>query len=158
MRTPAGQAAYDRPVPADGLSLEMTRVLPAARERVVSCFVDAASLAKWWGPTGFRIPSIDFTPRVGTAYRIAMQPPEGEAFHLTGRFREVDVPSRLAFSFAWDPPDPDDQETVAQLTFRDVGDSTEIHLVQGPFKTEARRDLHRDGWAQSFDRLRELLA
>lgn len=136
----------------------MTRVLPACRDRVFDSFADAALLAKWWGPKGFRISRIDFAPRVGGTYRIEMQPPEGDAFHLTGIFREVEVPSRLTFSFQWEPPDPDDQDTAAQLSFHVTGDSTEVHLSQGPFKTESRRDLHCDGWGQSFDKLHDLVA
>lgn len=87
-----------------------------------------------------------------------MKPPDGVAFHLTGTFLQVDAPSRLAFSFEWEPPDPDDQTTVAQLSFHAVDDSTEVHLSQGPFKTERRRQLHRDGWTESFGKLRELVA
>jgi uncharacterized protein YndB with AHSA1/START domain len=87
-----------------------------------------------------------------------MQPPQGDAFQLTGTFREVDVPARLAFSFEWVPADPDDVETVAELSFASRGDATEIQLVQGPFKTEERRALHRDGWTESFDKLVELVS
>ena len=136
----------------------MTRVLTGPRERVFQLFADAQMLAQWWGPAGFSIPSIDFTPRVGGSYRIEMQPPEGEAFELTGTFHDVDAPSRLTFSFNWQPPDPDDVETVAQLAFESLGESTEVRLRQGPFTTEARRDLHRDGWSESFDKLADLLA
>jgi uncharacterized protein YndB with AHSA1/START domain len=87
-----------------------------------------------------------------------MQPPEGDPFHLTGEFREVDPPTRLAYTFRWEPPDPDDVETLAELTFRDLGGSTGVTLRQGPFKTEARRALHRDGWTESFDRLEALVS
>jgi uncharacterized protein YndB with AHSA1/START domain len=149
---------YCSSVQAHGLSLQLTRVLPASREGVFDSFANAALLAKWWGPEGFTIPRIEFTPRVGATYRIEMQPPEGDAFSLTGTFREVEVPSRLAFSFQWEPPDPDDQDTVAQVSFHVTDDSTEVHLSQGPFKTQSRRDLHRDGWSQSFDKLRDLVA
>jgi uncharacterized protein YndB with AHSA1/START domain len=138
--------------------LELTRVVQAPRDKVFELFTDPGRLAHWWGPSGFSIPAIDFSPRVGAAYRIAMQPPGGELFHLTGTFHEVDPPSRLAFSFVWDPADPDDVETVARLSFRDSGDSTEILLSQGPFKTDARRELHRDGWGESLDKLAELVA
>ncbi len=87
-----------------------------------------------------------------------MQPPEGAPFYLTGRFREVDAPARLAFTFVWEPPDPDDVETLVELSFRDLGESTEIVLTQGPFKTEARRELHRDGWTDSLDNLERFLS
>ena len=142
----------------DGLSLELTRLLPASSDRVFEYFADAARLSTWWGPAGFSVPHADFVPRVGAAYRIRMQPPEGEGFELTGTFHEVDAPSRLAFSFVWEPADPDDAETVARLAFRAVDDSTEVLLVQGPFRTEARRALHRDGWTESFDKLGQVVA
>ena len=144
-------------MPADGLSLELTRLFPAPRTRVFEYFAGAALLAEWWGPRGFSIPRIDFVPRVGGTYRIEMQPPDGDAFQLTGTFREVDSPSRLAFTFEWEPADSDDVETVAQLAFEVTDDSTRVRLRQGPFKTDARRALHRDGWTESLDKLAELM-
>jgi uncharacterized protein YndB with AHSA1/START domain len=114
-------------------------------------------LARWWGPEGFTIPSVDFPARVGEAYRIEMQPPEGEPFFLAGEFREVEAPARLAFTFRWEAPDPDDVENTAALSFSQDGDSTAVHLTQAPFKTEARLALHREGWGDSFDRLERLI-
>ena len=104
-----------------GLMLELTRVLPAPPSVVFGVVSDASELAKWWGPKGFTTPSLDFDPRVGESYRIEMQPPEGDRFHLTGEFREVDPPVRLAYTFVWEPPDPDDVETLVVLAFRDLG-------------------------------------
>lgn len=140
-----------------GHSLEITRVVPTTPEAAFAAFTDPDELAKWWGPAGFSVPSLDFKPRVGARYGIEMQPPEGERFHLTGEFCEVDPPGRLSFTFAWEPPNPDDVETLAELSFRSVRDSTEIVLAQGVFKTEERLALHRDGWTDSLDRLERLL-
>src|SRR5215217_6181315 len=66
-------------------------------------------------------------------------------------------PRGLAFAFEWEPADPDDEETLAQLAFEVTDDLTRIQLRQGPFKTEARRALHRDGWTDSLDKLAELV-
>jgi uncharacterized protein YndB with AHSA1/START domain len=140
------------------VTLEIKRVLPARPPAVFAAFSDASVLARWWGPNGFTIPSLEFEPRVGGRYRIEMQPPEGERFHLSGEFREVEPPARLGFTFVWDPPNPDDLETLVALSFRDLGESTELALTQGPFKTEARRALHRDGWTDSLDKLERLIA
>ena len=134
-------------------TLEIKRVLPAARADVFAAFSSADELAKWWGPEGFSVPSLEFSPRVGDGYRIEMQPPEGDPFHLTGEFREVDPPARLVFTFVYESPDPDDVENLVGLSFRDLGESTEVIFTQGPFKTEPRRELHRDGWMDTFDRL-----
>lgn len=140
------------------LMLELRRALLAVPSVVFGAFSDPRKLAKWWGPEGFTIPSLDFRPRIGESYRIEMQPPEGDAFYLTGEFREVDPPTRLAYTFVWEDPVQDDVETLVTLSFRDEGESTEVALVQGPFKTEARRTLHRDGWTDGFDKLERLMS
>jgi uncharacterized protein YndB with AHSA1/START domain len=136
----------------------MNRTLPAAPSLVFEVFTDPNELARWWGPEGFSTPSLEFDPRVGESYRIEMQPPEGDVFYLTGEFRVVDPPARLAYTFRWEDPDPDDVETVIDLSFRDLGESTEVVFTQGLFKTEARRALHRDGWTDSFNKLEALLS
>jgi uncharacterized protein YndB with AHSA1/START domain len=138
--------------------LELKRVLPAAPSVVFDAFSDSSKLARWWGPQGFTNRSVEFQPRPGDRYRIEMQPPDASAFHLSGVFHEVDPPSRLAFTFAWEEPDPDDVETLVQLAFRDLGDATEVVVTQGPFVTEARRELHRNGWTDSLDKLARFIA
>jgi uncharacterized protein YndB with AHSA1/START domain len=140
------------------LVLRMERVLPAPRENVYRALADPHELAKWWGPEGYMVRNIEFEPRVGGDYWIEMQPPDGDPFHLRGEFREVDPPSGLAFTFNWDPPDPDDRETVAELKLEDRGDQTKVSFTQGEFATEARRALHDGGWSDSFDKLERLLS
>ena len=141
-----------------GLRLDLGCRLPAPRARVFKALTKPDELGKWWGPHGFTSPSLDFDPRVGGSYRITMQPPDGEVFHLSGEFREVDPPGRLAYTFRWEEPDPDDQETVVTLTLRDLGDATELVLAQGPFATEERRALHEQGWTDGFERLQEVIS
>lgn len=93
---------------SDGLMLRLKRVLASPRAVVYEALTDPARLAKWWGPQGFTAPSVEFDPQVGGSYRIAMQPPDGDLFHLSGEFRQLRPPTRLAYTFRWYPPDPDD--------------------------------------------------
>jgi uncharacterized protein YndB with AHSA1/START domain len=140
------------------LALYMKRVLPAPRPLVFKACSDPDELAKWWGPRGFTAPSVEVDLRVGGSYRIAMQPPDGDLFYLSGEFREVDAPAHLAYTFRWEDPDPDDQETVVTLTLGDLGDSTELVFTQRAFATEGRRALHQQGWTDGLDRLQELMS
>jgi uncharacterized protein YndB with AHSA1/START domain len=140
------------------LTLELRRGVPAPREAVWKALTEPEELAKWWGPDGFTTPSIELDLRVGGAYRFAMQPPEGDLFHLSGEFTEVEPPSRLAYTFVWDPPNPDDRETVATVSLEDAGDSTELSLIQGSFATDERLALHRDGWTESLEKLAALFS
>lgn len=141
----------------DGLVLRLKRFLPLPRTVVYRALTEPGELAKWWGPRGFSAPSIEFDPQVGGSYRIAMQPPEGDRFYLSGEFREVDPPARLVFTFRWSPPDPDDRETVVALSLQDQADGTELLLTHGGFATEGRRALHEAGWTESFGRLEQVL-
>lgn len=139
------------------LILGQERVFDAPRERVFEAVTVPTELAEWWGPHGFTTPDIQLDLRVGGTYRFTMQPPDGEAFHLSGEFLEVDPPDRLSFTFRWDEPDPDDRETVVVLSLRSVDGATSVSLSQGEFATEGRLELHRQGWADSFEKLDVLL-
>jgi uncharacterized protein YndB with AHSA1/START domain len=141
-----------------GLTLHLEKVLQAPPERVFAACIEPHKLAQWWGPAGFTCPSLELDVRRSGRYRITMQPPEGDAFHLAGEFREVDWPRRLIYTFLWEEPDSDDRETVVTLSFRDEEGGTRLVLDQSPFKTEARRVLHEAGWTDSFERLEATLA
>lgn len=144
--------------PGGGLRVHLEKVLRAPAERVFLACVEPENLAEWWGPAGFTAPSVDLDVREGGRYRITMQPPDGEAFHLRGEFSEVDPPRRLVYTFEWEEPDPDDRETVVALEFLDHREGTRLVLDQGPFATEARRTLHEAGWTETLERLERLLA
>ena len=139
------------------LVLELTSAVPAPPERVFAALTEPAMVAKWFGPQGFTMPEINLSLRVGGGYRFTMLPPEGGAFHLSGEFLEIDTPHRLAYTFRYEEPDPDDRETTVRLTLVPVDDATEVTLRQGEFATQARLELHRDGWTDSFDKLRAVV-
>lgn len=140
-----------------GFTLDQERVVDATPERVFALFTERTELSRWWGPRGFTTPEIDIDPRVGGRYRFTMQPPEGEAFHLSGEFVDVRPPHRLSFTFRWDEPAPDDRETIVVISLDPVGAATRVSLTQGTFATEERLELHRNGWTESFEKLDDVL-
>ncbi|MGP3951356.1 SRPBCC family protein [Streptomyces sp. 7N604] len=142
-----------------GLRLRLRRVLGTRPSVVFRALTEPQELAKWWGPDGFTIPSVEIDLRPGGGYRIGMQPPEGDRFYLAGEFREVVPPERLSYTFRWEDPDPEDQETVVTLSLRELGtESTELVVTQGDFATERRRALHDEGWTQSLNKLEALVS
>jgi len=139
------------------LVLRLERTFRAPRTAVYRALTDPKQLSQWWGPRGFTARTVDFDPQIGRGYRIAMQPPDGDLFHIEGEFRAVEPPSRLAFTFRYDLPHPDDRETLATLELDERGAETSIHLTLGEFATEERLALHDAGWTESFERLDQLL-
>ena len=137
--------------------LEQTLFFDAPIARVFGMLTEHTEVASWWGPLGFTTPEVQLDLRMGGSYRFTMQPPEGEAFHLSGAFLEVQAPSSLRFTFRWDEPVPDDRETVVEVSLNPLGARTMVTLTQGEFATEERLQLHRSGWADSFEKLDAVL-
>jgi uncharacterized protein YndB with AHSA1/START domain len=139
------------------LVLELTCSLDAPRERIFRAMTEPSELAQWWGPSGFTTPEIELDLHVGGGYRFGMQPPDGELFHLAGEFMEIDPPRVLAYTFRWEEPDPDDQQTLVRLSLHTIEGATHVALSQGEFATQARLTLHRNGWTDSLVKLRRLI-
>lgn len=140
-----------------GLVLNQARVFDAPVERVFELLTEPTELAEWWGPHGFSTPKIRIDLRVGGGFRFTMQPPEGDPFHLSGEFLVIRAPTRLRYTFRWDEPVPDDRETVVELSLDPLGRTTQLTLSHGEFATEERLNLHRGGWADSFEKLDAVL-
>ncbi len=141
------------------LRVRLRRALDGSCPVVFRELTDPRELARWWGPDGFTIPSVESDLRPGGTYRIAMRPPEGELFYLVGEFLQVEPPERLAYTFRWEDPDPEDRETVVTLSLHDIAPArSELIVEQGDFASERRRALHEEGWSQGLGKLGELLA
>ncbi|MET3920317.1 SRPBCC domain-containing protein [Arthrobacter sp. UYEF20] len=141
----------------DGLLLELNPVFSAPPERIFALLTEPDGLASWWGPHGFTLPEARLDLTVGGRYRFTMKPADGDPFHLSGRFLEITPPRRLAYTFNWEEPTPDDRETTATFTLDAEGSVTRVALWHGLFATEERLALHRDGWSESFQKLRRVL-
>jgi len=139
------------------LVLNLERTLPAPPDLVFRMLTEPSELVKWWGPHGFAIPAVELNLVAGGHYRFRMAPPDGDPFHLSGEFLEIDPPWRLLYTFRWEEPAPDDRETVADLSLQSAGTGTRLALSQGPFLTEERLSLHRGGWTESFEKLQAVL-
>jgi uncharacterized protein YndB with AHSA1/START domain len=137
--------------------LKQNLVLPATPEEIFGWLTEPARLVDWWGPRGFTTPEVRLDLRVGGKYRLTMQPPDGEAFHLSGEFLTIQEPKTLSYTFRWDEPTPDDRETVVVLILSALDGVTKVSLSQGDFATDERLELHCQGWAESFEKLERAL-
>ncbi len=138
-------------------TLRLRRILPAARERVFRAWTDPQAIAQWWIPNdGFSVPAAEVDLRVGGRYRVTMQNPAGETFHLAGIYREVAAPERLVYTWNWEGTSSEMGETLVTVEFRDLGATTEVVLTHS-LPDVAERDRHGQGWNGCLDHLQEML-
>jgi uncharacterized protein YndB with AHSA1/START domain len=136
-------------------SLVVSRTVQASRERVFSAWTEAAELARWFAPSAdfTVVPTVDL--RVGGDYRIEMQRNDGTSFTVFGTYREIVAPEKLTYTWQWEA-DPTASQTLVEIEFRSLGESTEVTLTHQFLPSEIERDKHSHGWDGCLNRLASL--
>jgi uncharacterized protein YndB with AHSA1/START domain len=154
---------------ASGLILRMTRTFDATPDRVFAAWTNPDHFGQWFGPTGMKTVSCDIDAKIGGAWRLmgegenipGRQTPGRVRPTVSGKYLEVEPPSRLVFTWAWHEKDdfasPRGQESIVTIQFKPVGERTEMLFTQAVFKEQAALDAHNRGWTESFDKLGDYL-
>jgi len=138
--------------------LEITRVIRADRERVFRAWTTAEDMIKWSCPEGASVVDVASDPRPGGAYHITMKIDDETTMTARGHYREVKAPERVVYTWDWDDEEHAVGETVVTVTFRDLGDATEVVLVHDLFPAAEAREGHAEGWKSCLDRLEGLVS
>ena len=149
-----------------GRDIVITRVINAPREKVWKAWTKPERLMRWWGPKSFTAPvsRIDF--RVGGMYIHCMRGPDGMDYWSTGVYREI-VPlerfvatdsfadengkvvpaSHYGMTGKWP------KELLVTVTFKERKSGTKMVLRHTGVPAGKMRELTRQGWEESFDKL-----
>jgi len=138
-------------------ALHIVRTVAASPERVFEAWTDPEQLRQWTCPDpGARV-DVEVDLRVGGHYSIRMHV-EGGPFTAYGTYREVDRPSRLAYTWGWkEEAHAMKAETVVTVEFVPVEGGTEIRLTHEGFPTTDDRDGHEEGWQICVGRIADLV-
>lgn len=143
---------------ADERVLVMERTFKASPEDVFDAFADPSQVIQWWGPEGMSVPESAFDVRVGGAWATTMRNKEGVEHHVSGRYRVLDRPSRIAFTWAWRQEDGSrGHETIVDISIAPAPAGARLTLTQKTFATAEHRDNHALGWNSSFNDLERYL-
>jgi uncharacterized protein YndB with AHSA1/START domain len=120
--------------------------ISAPRERVFQAMTDPRQLAQWWGQTGmYRITDCQADLRVGGMWRSAGVGSDGKPFHVEGKYREIEPPRLLVYT--WRPSYSDLPETLVRLELDSEAKGTRVRLLHSGFAgvPDAARN-HANGW------------
>ncbi len=138
-------------------TLRLRRTFAAPREDVFRVWTSPEAMKRWWIPfEGYTVPAVEVDLRADGRYRVAMRNAAGEVFHVSGVYREVAAPERLAYTFRWELESMDIGETLVTVEFRDLGNATEVLLTHALFPTVQDRDSHAQGWNGTLDHFGKL--
>src|SRR5947207_15910641 len=81
------------------LSLEITRVIKAPRDRVYAAWTEPAQLKEWFGPENVQTRSLLAEARVGGRFRWELTNSEDEEMTVHCEFRELVLNRKIVFSW-----------------------------------------------------------
>jgi uncharacterized protein YndB with AHSA1/START domain len=133
-----------------GTTLEIRRLIPAARQRVFDAWTHAKELDRWSAPSPMT-PKAEVDLRVGGRYRITMRGPDGIERRVGGVYRVIEPPTKLVYTWKWEESAMPD--SVVTVEFHDRGKSTEVVLRHEGLVDPDSRARHEHGWKSCLDNL-----
>jgi len=138
-------------------TIHLSKTIPAPVEQVFKTWTDAAGMFDWYAPTDdFTTPIAEVDLRVNGTYRIGMKSDLLRV--VSGQYCRIEAPTLLSFTWAWESPVADVQETQVTLEFHPHGESTDLTLTHERFRDEGQRKGHAEGWTGCLNRLARKLS
>ena len=136
------------------LSLEITRVIKAPRDRVYKAWTDPAQLKEWFGPENVQTRSLVAEARVGGRFRWELTNSEGEEMTVHGEYRELELNRKIVFSWQWEDDESwEHHDSVVTVELDDIDGGTQLRLIHEKLPSEESRDGHSRGWNSALDKL-----
>jgi uncharacterized protein YndB with AHSA1/START domain len=139
-------------------TLRIERTFAAPADAVFDAWTDEAVLRRWFhADREWETAEATVDLRVGGAVRLVMRnPAKDELYGASGRYTEVERPTRLAFTWSWDDGAVD---TLIEIDFEPLGDeATHVRFTHRDLPDEPSRVDHEGGWGRCFDNLEAALA
>ena len=138
--------------------VHITRSFAAPIQLVWDFWTKPELLAQWFGPHGITVDqsTISVNAESGGNWNLAMHDENG-VYPIEAEILIAAPPEYLEMRLTASTEQGDVEDVILRIQFHDHGETTRMTLLQGPFTPEFR-DLTRDGWLQSFDKLDAIIA
>ncbi|WP_022884800.1 SRPBCC family protein [Glaciibacter superstes] len=135
----------------------ITRSFAAPVDVVWKFWTQPELLAQWFGPEGITVSpdSIAIEAREGGSWNLTMKDDAGE-YPITATITKLVLNEYLEMTLRAESGAGLLENEILRIQFHDHGEKTRLTLHQGPFAPEMR-DMTRDGWNQSFQKLDTIL-
>ena len=148
--------------------VKVMRSLKAPRALVYRAYTEPALIRQWMlGPPGWSMPVCEMDVRVGGKYSWRWRSDtDGKEFGFKGTFREVQPPSKIVHTEAYDPGSVGGEypgsEAIITTSFTEEGGVTTVTTLMDFGSKEARDNAMStgmtDGMEQSYQLLEAVLA
>ena len=143
---------------SQNLSLKVSRLIKAPRERVFAAWTKPDQIIKWMTPDPTQCLSARIDLRVGGEYCIQLKSDDGGETKVHGLYREVTPPARLVFTWTGMNclPAMEGMSTEVTVDFIEQQGGTLVQITHEGFPDAEVRDRHVYGWTGSLENLEKL--
>ena len=141
---------------ADGV-VRVSRTLSAAPETVFDAWVNPEKLQRWWAGEQRIVRIHDLDVRVGGAWRISFDTPEGNHFEMQGVYHEVTPPARLSFSWSAARNGESGTSSMVVVEFVPAESGTLLTIAHHLPPDAPDAASVQPGWESSLNRLTRLI-
>ncbi|MCB0377220.1 MAG: SRPBCC domain-containing protein [Bdellovibrionales bacterium] len=133
------------------MNLSINRVFNGPCHLVFEAWTHPEIIKKWFSPSGEWIVHVEsMAVHPGGQYSYVIASPDGEKkWPVSGEYKEVTKNEKLVFT--WNTMDV--KGTLVTVTFKDLGDKTEVILVHDILPNQEQVDEHKYGWEACMDQL-----
>jgi len=145
---------------ASDIKLQILRTYKATPQTIFEAWTKPELIQGWFGCSHNSFLGCSTDPRLGGAYRIAMEGPSPNdpsvfrVFEVTGVYTAFEPGKLLAFTWNAFPG----EESLVTVALKPVEGGTELLLTHERFLTETSRDNHNQGWTTCLDSMEKLFA
>jgi len=149
----------------------ISRVIAHPREKVFALWADPELLPRWFAPQECTVIFKNLDIRTGGHFHSCIKNPHFKDCWCTGTYLEVTAPEKIVYTIGiadeegnrrtsaeagMDPAWPD--ETLVTVTFKDLGEKTELVIHQAAPMELAKRTGAYPSWLQMLDGMEEQLS
>ena len=126
------------------LSLEVSHLIKAPKDRVFDAWLNPEILAKFMTPAqDVTVPVAEVDAREGGRFKVVMRSGDQDMPH-TGTYKEISRADRLVFT--WESPFSTIEDSTVTLDFAEAEGGTMVNLRHVRFASDEMRDNHNKGW------------
>jgi uncharacterized protein YndB with AHSA1/START domain len=141
-----------------GETLVIERPFQAPAQAVFDAWTSEEVMRRWFhAQHDWETPEAQVDLRLGGSVRVVMRDPQkGAEYGGGGHYTEIDPPTRLVFTWAWDSDA--ERETLIELDFEEADGVTTVRLTHNNLWDQESALNHEDGWTGCFDNLERALS
>lgn len=140
----------------DMRAVVLRRSIPASPDAVYAAWTTPDIMRCWLAPGPNEVLSVDADVRVGGAFRIRSQAPDGVIHTIDGQYQDLQPGRRIVMTWAYSGPVAliCNMETLIEVDFEQISaGNTAMTFIQSQFASAEAADAYAGDWPSCFTKL-----